>query len=221
MAPSQQWLSCRIAVHLRTGYTAPSVWRARPFSHRACEWTLRASLSSCESICQGTCAPLRAQTRSAERRDVGSVPGKGSALAHHRRQIATPWQRAHHFNCESDSGKKSGKAAKRRNVMVGCDSCTAICGRLTGKKLSESSFCFANSFSSSSSMSNGTAPELRRAAELSPPRPPPRPPRPPRDIFQCMGSVGNWMRLPIEANVGYRVTAGVVEAQERAGVRRR
>jgi hypothetical protein len=60
---------------------------------------------------------------------------------------------------------------------------TAIGRQLTGKKLSESSFCFANSLSSSSSMSKGTAPELRRAAELSPPRPPPRPPRPPRDIL--------------------------------------
>lgn len=55
--------------------------------------------------------------------------------------------------------------------------------KLTGKKESASSFCFANSFSSSSSMSKGTAPVLRRAAELSPPRPPPRPPRPPLDMM--------------------------------------
>jgi hypothetical protein len=96
----------------------------------------------------------------------------------------------------SEGGGCSNKGDRVRRdatgwVMVGCDSVTAICGRLTGKKLSESSFCFANSFSSSSSMSNGTAPELRRAAELSPPRPPPKPPRPPRDIFTVCGEVAS------------------------------
>lgn len=69
----------------------------------------------------------------------------------------------------------------------GCQVIGGCCSKLTGKKESASSFCFANSFSSSSSMSKGTAPVLRRAAELSPPRPPPRPPRPPLDMmFVCM-----------------------------------
>ena len=115
----------------------------------------------------------------------------------HRRARATPlaarmvsWVREEHrslrvVGSHLSSQRRRNKALALRWAEIG--------GWLTGKKLSESSFCFANSFSSSSSMSNGTAPELRRAAELSPPRPPPKPPRPPRDMLCCFSvRFGHW-----------------------------
>ena len=88
-------------------------------------------------------------------------------------------------------GLRSSRSHGRDNVLGRA----AIGGQLTGKKLSESSFCFANSLSSSSSMSNGTAPLFRRAAELSPPRPPPLPPRPPRDMSSELREALLWYRI--------------------------